>query len=780
MTVSTVVDHNDYTGNGVTISFPYTFRIFKKTDLTVSVIDLSENITVLVLDTDYTVTNAGGYNGGSVVLTAPLTNGWQISIARELEPTQETDLRNQGKFFAEVHEDAFDKLTMLIQQAYSVFRLALRKPSSIANWYDALGNYIRNVRDPSQPQDAATKIYVDNSSASNNNYTDELFSKTVRTPEAILSLPSREFRKNKLVGMNDNGDPIMVLPESGSASDVLIELAKQTGAGLSGYNYDIAYPSGTVGYAIKEQSIKKTINAQVAGVVDSLTIDSTAALQALIDMNPEATIILPTNIAISSPIKYYSYTDIRGRNSDQAVVNMLPGFTGGVDAFMPADTSRYAVQYSRFTDILIVDRSATAVGKGTDSTKRGINLLGTFGVQIRRVNGSRLDRVITCAPGPLGVNQHTARPFIEEINGSNVNHIIKFDPATDNRTPYGDIFLNNIKTTGSCKYGVSIEDADGLTWTGAVLFPDSQIRVSGGYINISVAHPFEAKAKLTDTGNSAESLLIPARAGGDKTYYVNISGLASNYAGRLMDNSSGAGDVVNKGAYGIKLINVQVFNINATINHPSMGGMHMINCSNGNFSIATRNVNVQGLGSGALPAGTYDSVRLEGCTSVIGRISDLSPAKNYTVYMDDSCVGCTIDGTASSGAVAGRFVRIPLNRQNHVSINAGLASGYRTTETGRAEYNVLTVADNTAAPSPTYQNEQVVEFSNTSTTNVTDIPSVLDRQTVIVNLRNGNTTLVSENNGGLFVFTGTTSNQQGAGKCFQFYRDPDTHKLRQL
>jgi hypothetical protein len=33
MTVSTVVDHNDYTGNGVTTSFPYTFRIFKKTDL---------------------------------------------------------------------------------------------------------------------------------------------------------------------------------------------------------------------------------------------------------------------------------------------------------------------------------------------------------------------------------------------------------------------------------------------------------------------------------------------------------------------------------------------------------------------------------------------------------------------------------------------------------------------------------------------------------------------------------------------------------------------------
>ncbi|WP_198509102.1 tail fiber domain-containing protein [Serratia sp. TKO39] len=157
MTVSTEVSREEYTGNGVTTDFDYRFRVFSADELVVTVADTTENIRTLVMNTDYTVTGAGSRNGGKVKLVSALASNWRISIERELPVTQETDIRNQGNFFPEVHEDAWDKLTMLIQQAFNWLGLALRKPNWLAKYYDAKGNRIINLADPIADNDAVNR-----------------------------------------------------------------------------------------------------------------------------------------------------------------------------------------------------------------------------------------------------------------------------------------------------------------------------------------------------------------------------------------------------------------------------------------------------------------------------------------------------------------------------------------------------------------------------------------------------------------------------------------------
>ncbi len=218
-------------------------------------VDLDENIAVLALDTDYTVTGAGGYNGGNVILSKALANGYKISISRELPVTQETDLRNQGKFFAEVHEDAFDKLTMLIQQAISRLRLSLRKPSFVANYYDALNNYIRNLRDPSRPQDAATKNYVDSLSGTNLN-------RSLRVPEAFISmLPDAGGRRNKTLSFDNSGSPLLLDPASSGLWGYALIDSFQAGASITTRFEALHWqlPDGNGEYYRWDGSLPKTV-----------------------------------------------------------------------------------------------------------------------------------------------------------------------------------------------------------------------------------------------------------------------------------------------------------------------------------------------------------------------------------------------------------------------------------------------------------------------------------------------------------------------------------------
>lgn len=165
MTVPTYRSREDYTGNGVTTSYPYQFRIYEATDLVVTRATPSGVETTLVLNTDYTVTGVGKYAGGNVVLASVLASGHRLAIERALPVTQETDLRNQGAYFAETHEDVFDRAIMILQRIAGylglgpdgAIRTLLLGKTDIDGQgaYLARQNRIQDLGDPINDQDAA-------------------------------------------------------------------------------------------------------------------------------------------------------------------------------------------------------------------------------------------------------------------------------------------------------------------------------------------------------------------------------------------------------------------------------------------------------------------------------------------------------------------------------------------------------------------------------------------------------------------------------------------------
>lgn len=199
MTVSSKTSTATFVGNGVATAFPLPFRFFDNGDIRAYFIDsVTGAATRMVLGTDYTLIGSGEpeVDGNALSLlttTAPLASMRGLYVERVMQQVQGTDIVNQGQFFASTHEDVFDRLTMLIQQANGNSQGAIRV---------AVGD-----PDPN------------------------------RLPPAIQ-------RANLLLGFDSQGQPTAVVPVSGSAADLALMLANNTdparGATLVGYE------SGTV------------------------------------------------------------------------------------------------------------------------------------------------------------------------------------------------------------------------------------------------------------------------------------------------------------------------------------------------------------------------------------------------------------------------------------------------------------------------------------------------------------------------------------------------------
>jgi len=222
MTVSSQTNVETFYGNGVTTVWDLPFRFFENSDISAYLIDpVLQTNTPLALGTDFTLSGAGlpeqfGTAPGKITTTIPVASGKQLKVARIMIAEQLTDIVNQGRFFPEVHEDVFDRLTMLIQQALTGLANSLQL-DTVRNIWNFLGFRAINLGNPIDPTDAANKIYVD--TTINNQ-----IARTVRAPlgESLTEMPNSVARSSRILGFDPIGNPTMVpLPASIGAGDMI-------------------------------------------------------------------------------------------------------------------------------------------------------------------------------------------------------------------------------------------------------------------------------------------------------------------------------------------------------------------------------------------------------------------------------------------------------------------------------------------------------------------------------------------------------------------------------
>lgn len=124
MTVTTQQPFVGYSGDGITTTYAYPFRILDDDHLFVFFNG------VLQPSGDYTVIGEGDQTGGDVIFGVPPALGIAIDIVRRVPIDQQVDYRPFEAFPAETHEFALDKLTMMIQGLSGTVGGAIRVPEN--------------------------------------------------------------------------------------------------------------------------------------------------------------------------------------------------------------------------------------------------------------------------------------------------------------------------------------------------------------------------------------------------------------------------------------------------------------------------------------------------------------------------------------------------------------------------------------------------------------------------------------------------------------------------
>ena len=284
MTISSTVRiAGPFTGNGVTTTFPFTYKVFSTADVQVIRLTISTGIeTTLTIVTDYTITLNGDQDsnpGGNIVLVAALSALYKLTATSDIANLQPTDLTNQGGFYPEVITDALDRATIQIQQLADQTDRAIKIPIS------------DGVLDMTTPgtADRASKYFVYDASGKPSVSSGSGTDTALRTD---LANASASLAGSRLSGF------------------------RQTGTGATARTVDA--------------KLKDTVSVKDFGAVGDGTTDDTAAFQAAINASsvvyvPVGNYKITSKFVITKSLRLYSenFNPLSTSNQAQSVVRIL-------------------------------------------------------------------------------------------------------------------------------------------------------------------------------------------------------------------------------------------------------------------------------------------------------------------------------------------------------------------------------------------------------------------------------------------------------------------------
>lgn len=110
MTTVSQTPFNEHTGNGVSVTFGFTFQLLTADDLKVYIDG------ALVADSEYSISGLGVQAGGSVTFDSAPVNGTTVLLSRELELARDTDYQRNGDLPEATLDNDFDRLWQAMQQ----------------------------------------------------------------------------------------------------------------------------------------------------------------------------------------------------------------------------------------------------------------------------------------------------------------------------------------------------------------------------------------------------------------------------------------------------------------------------------------------------------------------------------------------------------------------------------------------------------------------------------------------------------------------------------------